>query len=313
MLCIIAQRWNYWKSFGIIIVMKMRENVMISELTTMRIGGPAHFVVETEQVEDLREALAFAKRRNLPIWVMGEGANTIGRDEGFAGVVILNKMQGVEIVAEDAETMALRGMAGENWDCFVELTTARGLSGIETLSKIPGSLGAAPVQNIGAYGRDIAQVIESVEALDITTFEIVTMQKSEMNFGYRSTRFNNGPDVGRFIIISVTVRLSKHKTLSPPFYASLQRYIDEHNVTDFSPQNIRQIVSTIREEKLPDPQFIASSGSFFKNIYLDKKEADDAERKGIPIWRNTDGSGKINSGWLIEQCGLKGKNLLASA
>lgn len=130
-----------------------------------------------------------------------------------------------------------------------------------------------------------------------------------MNLSYRSSRFNQGEDVGRFVIVSVTMKLSKEQTLSTPFYDSLQRYIDEHNVTDFSPQNIRQMVSTIRADKLPDPQFVASSGSFFKNIYLNKNEADEAEQKGIPLWRNEDGSGKINSGWLIEQCGLKGKQL----
>jgi len=289
--------------------MKIREQIMISELTTMRIGGPARYVIEIEQVEDLRKAFEFAKERKLPVWVMGEGANTIGRDEGFEGVIILNKLRGVEIVAEDDSSMTLRGMAGENWDRFVELTTARGLSGIETLSKIPGSLGAAPVQNIGAYGRDVAQVIENVEAFDTRTYEIITIPKSEMKLGYRLTRFNNGEDVGRFVIVSVTLKLAKNQTLSPPFYASLQRYIDEHQVSDFSPQNIRRMVSEIRAAKLPDPQFVASSGSFFKNIYLSKDEADKAERKNIPIWRSEDGSGKINSGWLIEQCGLKGKEL----
>lgn len=309
MLCIIAQRWRNWKSFGIIIDMKMREQIMISELTTMRIGGPARYVVEIEQVEDLCWAYEFAKEHGLPVWVMGEGANTIGHDRGFNGVIVLNRLRGIEIVAEDKKTMTLRGMAGENWDRFVEFTTARGLSGIETLSKIPGTLGAAPVQNIGAYGRDASQVLESVEVFDTKTHEITIIPKSKMNLSYRSSRFNKGEDVGRFVIVSVTMKLSKEQTLSAPFYASLQRYIDEHNVTDFSPQNIRQMVSTIRADKLPDPQFVASSGSFFKNIYLSKNEADEAEQKGIPLWRNEDGSGKINSGWLIEQCGLKGKQL----
>lgn len=309
MQCIIAQRWHNWKSFDIILGMKIRERVMISELTTMRIGGPARYVVEIEKIEDLHKAYGFAKEQNLPVWIMGEGANTIGHDEGFDGVIIINKLQGVEIVTEDENSMTLRGMAGENWDRFVEFTTARGLSGIEALSKIPGSLGAAPVQNIGAYGQDVAQVLESVEAFNTTTHEIVTIPKSEMNFSYRSSRFNNGRDAGKFIILSVTIKLSKNKTLLAPFYASLQRYIDEHNVTDFSPQSIRQIVSKIRKDKLPDPRFVASSGSFFKNIYLDKSGVDIAEQKGIPLWRNEDGSGKINSGWLIEQCGLKGKEL----
>lgn len=287
--------------------MKVRKQVMISELTTMRIGGPARYVIEAEQVDEIIQAYDFAKKEKLPVWVMGEGANTIGRDEGFNGVILLNKLRGVETVAEDEDSATLRGMAGEKWDRFVELTTQKGLSGIEALSKIPGSLGAAPIQNIGAYGSDVAQVLESVEAFDTATREIVTIPKSEMNLKYRTTRFNSGEDAGRFVIVAATFRLSKHKTLSPPFYTSLQNYIDAHDVTDFSPQKIRQIVSTIRAEKLPDPKFTASSGSFFKNIYLDRDGADEAEKNNIPVWRNDDGSGKINAGWLIEQCGLKGK------
>lgn len=174
------------------------------------------------------------------------------------------------------------------------------------MSMIPGTLGAAPVQNIGAYGQDIAQVIESVEAFDTQTGELVTLGKDEMNMSYRHTRFNTGEDAGRFFIVAVTVKL-KEGELEPPFYNSLQRYIDEHGETDFSPKNIRKMVSEIRSEKLPDPEKVASAGSFFKNVYVDKAGADAAEAQGIPLWRNEDGSGKINSGWLVEACGLKGK------
>ena len=288
------------------VVMKIRENVLISELTTMRLGGPARFVLEVESKEDVAEAFKFAEEKGLPVWMMGGGANTLGHDEGFPGVVIINKLRGIEIVDESDGEIMLRGMGGEVWDDFVGFACERGYSGIEAMSLIPGTLGAAPVQNIGAYGQDIAQVIKNVEAFDTKTREFVTLTKDEMKMGYRHTRFNHGEDAGRFFIVAVTVRLQA-KNLEPPFYNSLQRYIDEPKETDFSPQNIRRMVSIIRNEKLPDPEKVASAGSFFKNIHVDKAGADAAESQGIPLWRNKDGGGKINSGWLIEACGLKGE------
>lgn len=124
---------------------------------------------------------------------------------------------------------------------------------------IPGTVGAAPVQNIGAYGQDLAQVVESVEAYDTKTSEIITLAPPQMNMGYRTTRFNTGEDAGRFFIISVAVKLRRGE-LTPPFYNSLQRYIDEHGVTDFSPMSIRKMVCEIRDKKLPDPDKVASAG-----------------------------------------------------
>lgn len=288
--------------------MIVQENVPISNLTTMRLGGKADYVITVEKPEEIVQAIQFAEEKNLPIWVMGGGANTIGHDEGFNGVILLNRLMGIEILSEDADSLVVKSMAGEVWDDLVKLACEKGYSGIEAMSLIPGTVGAAPVQNIGAYGQDVAAVIEAVEAYDQKDKKFVTLSKDEMQLGYRHTRFNHGEDAGRFIIASVTLRLSKAR-LKPPFYNSLQRYIDEHQETDFSPLNIRRMVSLIRNEKLPDPKVIASAGSFFKNVYLDQAGADAAEEQGIPVWRNADGSGKVNSGWLIEQCGLKGKEL----
>lgn len=301
--------------------MRIRENVSIAELTTMRLGGKARYVLIAETPDDVQEAYDFAKEKHLPVWVMGGGANTIGRDEGYAGVILLNRMKGIfvrhgdELIEVDqasseelGDEIILVGMGGEIWDDFVKFATDRGYTGIEAMSLIPGTLGAAPVQNIGAYGQDVAQVIEEVKAYDLKDNQMVTLKPEEMEMGYRHTRFNHGKDAGRFVIVSVAVRLKKGE-LKPPFYNSLQKYIDEYRETDFSPKNIRRIVSEIRNGKLPDPEQIASAGSFFKNVYLSKDEADKAEENGIPIWRNTDGTGKVNSGWLIEACGLKGQKL----
>lgn len=301
--------------------MLIRENVPISSLTTMRLGGKARYVVEVETPDDVREAYNFAEAKNLPVWIMGGGANTIGQDEGFAGVIILNKIKGIfaklgdeyvdvnDITIElySEEELTITAMGGETWDDVVQVACAMGYSGIEAMSSIPGTVGAAPVQNIGAYGQDIAGVIETVQAYDTQTREMVTLTKPEMQMGYRKTRFNSGDDAGRFFIIAVTIRLRK-TNLKPPFYTSLQKYIDEHGITDFSPMMIRGMVSEIRANKLPDPEEVASAGSFFKNVYLDEAGMKEAEAKGIPVWKNEDGTGKINAGWLIEECGLKGKD-----
>ena len=288
--------------------MKIRENVPLASLTTMRIGGDARYVVELTQKTDIPEALDFALVQSLPVWLMGGGANTLAHDEGFEGVVILNKLTGIEVLSENEERLKVRAMGGVAWDDLVDLACRKGFSGIEAMSAIPGTVGAAPVQNIGAYGQDLAQVVVSVEAYDRDKHEFVTLTNPEMNLGYRHTRFNYGEDAGRFLVVSVTLELKKQR-MQPPFYNSLQRYIDEHQETDFSPKNIRRMVSTIRAGKLPDPARIASSGSFFTNVYLNKAEADIAKSKGIPLWRNADGGGKINAGWLIEQCGFKGQLL----
>lgn len=286
--------------------MKIAENLPIKSLTTMRLGGPARFVLTVETPKDIAKAYAFASERSLPIWVMGGGANTIGQDSGFAGVIILNQIKGIEITKQTSDLTKIKAYGGEIWDDLVAFSTAKQLSGIEAMSAIPGTVGAAPVQNIGAYGQDVAQVLESVEVYDSKTQKTITLPASDLNLGYRQSIFNTGSAVGRYFIIAITIKL--HKTeLQPPFYTSLQSYIDSHHESDFSPANIRRIVSLVRDSKLPDPKYIASAGSFFKNINLTPAEIPAAEKKGIKVWQNPNGTNIVNSGWLIEQCNLKGQ------
>ena len=275
----------------------------------MRLGGEAQYVVEVETLADVREAYEFAKSKGLPIFVLGGGANTIGRDEGFSGVIILNRLRGIEVVEETAEDVIVRGMGGENWDGFVRFCTERGYSGIETLAAIPGTVGAAPVQNIGAYGQEISQTIDSVSAYDPVEDELVVFGRDEMKFGYRSSIFNTGPDAGRYFITAVTLRLDNEGTLEPPFYRSLQAYLDENEISDYSPESIRMAVTAVREAKLPDPSVEASAGSFFKNVYLDAEEAEEAQARGLRVYEKSRGRFMVNSGALIEKAGLSGKEL----
>ncbi len=325
--------------------MRVNENILISSLTTMRLGGPARYVLELEKPEDVPDAYGFAETYRLPTFVLGGGANTIGHDEGFPGVIIINRMRGIEIVTGDptwagdgsgrgpqnvlqsknfgegeepagpaqkrqdpSRELAKRFkvMGGENWDDVVNYSCERGLTGIEALSKIPGLAGAAPVQNIGAYGQEIADTLTEIEVFDSISKTFKTLKKSDLNFSYRKSILNT-TEKNRYFVISITLEL-KEGNMPRPFYNSIERYISENNLTDFSPKGIREIVSKIRAEKLPDPKEVASAGSFFKNIYLTNEEAEAAENKGYPVHRGKDGN-KINSGWLIENAGLKGKSL----
>ena len=285
--------------------MRVNENILISSLTTMRLGGPARYVIEVETPQDVADAYGFAHQFNLPTFILGYGANTIGHDEGYNGVIIINRMKGItEEPAGDGARIKIMG--GQYWDHVVEYACRRGFTGIEALSKIPGLAGAAPVQNIGAYGQEIADTLISIDVYDSATNTFKTLAHDDLNFSYRKSLLNT-TEKGRYFVISITLEL--HPGQMPrPFYNSIERYISENNLTDFSPAGIRNIVSAIRADKLPDPLEKPSSGSFFKNIYLSEEATEIAENKGYPVHRGHDGN-KINSGWLIEQCGFKGKLL----
>lgn len=289
--------------------MKIREKVNLKDLTTMRLGGEARYVVEVASLPEVREAYQFAKAEKLPVFVLGGGANSLGRDEGFLGVIILNRLKGIEVEDETADEVLVRGMGGEIWDDFVDFCCERDYSGIELLSGIPGTVGAAPVQNIGAYGQEISQVIDHVDAYDSLKDELVSIGRDEMQMGYRSTLFNRGAAKGRYFITAVTVLLENEEFLQPPFYNSLQRYLDAHQITDYSPASLRQAVLAVRGGKMASN--FASAGSFFKNIYFapDSEEYARALSLNIPVYDKPDGQKMINAGYLIEQAGFAGKLL----
>lgn len=312
--------------------MKIRENVPISTITTMRLGGDTKFLIDIEDESEISDAFNFAKEKNLPTFILGSGANTIGHDEGFNGVIVRSALKGINAEGDFLRTLRgtpslpsephndgrerggsqkdtsalITAFSGEVWDDLVAFACERGLHGIEGLSKIPGLVGAAPVQNIGAYGQDIASVFVSAKVYDIKNDNIVTLDKDDMNFSYRHSILNT-TDTGRYFVISITLKLGAGE-MQRPFYTSVEKYIAETGASDFSPAGIREIVSIIRGNKLPDPKVEASAGSFFKNIYLTEEEADAAEAKGYLVYHGRDGY-KINSGWLIENAGLSGKLL----
>jgi UDP-N-acetylmuramate dehydrogenase len=224
-------------------------------------------------------------------------------------VVIRNRIPGFSVIEEDNFTVTIRVGAGEDWDDTVKRTVEQHLSGIEALSGIPGTVGASPVQNIGAYGQEVGDVITAVEAYDTKTQSTVTLTPEECKFTYRHSIFR-GEAYERYIITAVSMKLRKASP-EPPFYEALQRYFDEHEITTFSPMVIREGVLAIRFAKLPDPATHPNSGSFFKNaliedwLYTDLK----TQYPDMPAYDMPDGRHKVPTGWLIEQCGFKGKVL----
>jgi UDP-N-acetylmuramate dehydrogenase len=289
--------------------MNISTDISLKQYTTMQVGGSARFLTEATTAEEIPQIYHDAQSRQLPVFVLGGGSNVIAKDEGFEGVVLLNRIKGFEAVSEDEQSVTLKIGAGEVWDEVVARTVDMGLSGIEAMSAIPGTAGAAPVQNVGAYGQEIADTLVEVEAYDSATDAMVVLPAEVCHFSYRHSIFR-GSQMGRYCITAITIRLSR-RAPQPPFYAGLQRYLDEHHITDYTPAAIRQAVIAIRHDKLPDPTVTPNSGSFFKNAMV-SQETLDAIRQAhpdVPNYAMPDGTYKIPTGWLIDQAGFRGKEL----
>ncbi len=286
--------------------MKMTQNVSLRTLSTMRLGGSAAYVAEITDRHEISEAVSWAEAHGLPLLMIGNGSNIIWRDEGFNGLLLVNRIKQFEEQFEDDENYYVTIGAGEDWDAAVAKTVTQGMTGIEALSLIPGTAGGTPVQNVGAYGQDISQTLVSVEAYDIQTKQFVTIPKDECAFDYRTSRFKTG-DHGRFFIVSITLHLI-HGNPKPPFYPALQSYLDERGVVDPTPQQMRDAVIAIRRAKLPDPAQVANNGSFFRNPLIGEARALEllAAYPNMPHWPADNGVVKVAAAWLIEQIGFKG-------
>lgn len=284
----------------------MLHDVSLAKHSTMRLGGNAKHLVYIKQKSDVPNALDWAKERNLPVVMIGNGSNIIWKDAGFDGLVMVCNILGFSIKKTDSDDYYLQVGAGENWDETVARTVAKGLHGIEALSLIPGTAGATPIQNVGAYGQDVSQTLVGVEAYDVKLEQFVTIPTDECGFGYRTSRFKT-TDRGRFFITTLTFCLNKESP-EPPFYDSLQRYIDHMKITNFSPKIIREVVIAIRSSRLPDPAKVANNGSFFGNPIVSATKYKSLKKKypDIKAWENTDGRYKIPAGWLLETAGYKG-------
>jgi|AntRauTorckE6833_2_1112554.scaffolds.fasta_scaffold00046_20 UDP-N-acetylmuramate dehydrogenase len=286
--------------------MYVLENVPLPAYSTMRVGGNARYLSDITNAFEISDAVAFAEKKQVPILMIGSGSNVIWRDEGFEGLVLINKIPGFEISSFDESASYVTVGSGEDWDSVVERTVAAGLSGIEQLSLIPGTTGATPVQNVGAYGQEISNVLMTLQAYDLHEKTLVTMTASDCEFGYRTSRFKT-TDRDRFLITSISLILSKRPPI-PPFYHAVERYLKEHDMAEHSATNIRKAVIDIRTSKLPDPARINNAGSFFKNPYIARSKLTQlrADYPDIAYWDVDEYNVKLSAAWLIEQAGFKG-------
>lgn len=287
--------------------MTILEHVPLTQYSTMRLGGSARYAVEIGGRFEIAVAVRWAQERGLPILMIGDGSNIVWRDAGFNGLLLINRIMRYEEFAEDELNTYLTVGAGENWDSVVQRSVAAGLSGIEALSLIPGTSGATPVQNVGAYGQEIADTLVSVEAFDLQAGELVNIPAPECAFGYRTSRFKT-TDRGRFLITAITLHLAKQPP-QPPFYKALDEYLAANNPkASYTPEDIRQAVIAIRSGKLPDPAVVANNGSFFANpvIGQDLLARLQDNYPQIPYWPTAQpGQVKVPAAWLIEQAGFK--------
>ncbi|HSX17802.1 MAG TPA: UDP-N-acetylmuramate dehydrogenase [Candidatus Saccharimonadales bacterium] len=285
--------------------MQILENVDLRLYSTMRLGGQTRWLAEAHTEQDVKSLVDWAKEKGVPFLVIGQGSNIVWRDEGFPGLVIANKIKGIDVLKDgDADTIVRIG-AGEIWDEAVAWSVNRDLSGIEFLSRIPGLAGAAPVQNIGAYGTEIADVLTEVAVFDTNSGAFESILADGCGFAYRTSRFKT-TDKGRFVILSITLKLKKANPTAP-FYESLENYFKEHDIHEFTPKAVREAVTEIRKIKLPDPSVVANNGSFFTNPIVENQKFEDLKQKypDIKAWPRDDGRVKLSAGWMVEKAGFK--------
>ncbi len=289
--------------------MDIHTDIPLKNYVTMRLGGNARFMTDIHSSAEVAQIVQKAAAQNLHMYVLGVGSNTVVRDEGFDGLVLRNRIPGFEVVADTASDTTIKIGAGENWDSVVKRTVDMNLIGIECLSAIPGTAGAAPVQNIGAYGQEVAETLVSLEAYDIQDGQHVTLTNEQCGFSYRHSIFR-GESAGRYIITTITLRLYKAAP-QPPFYKAVQDYLDTNNITLYTAKALRDAVMAIRKDKLPDPKERPNNGSFFKNAIVEDWQLSDLRAKypDVPSYDMPDGRFKVPTGWLIEQTGLKGQLL----
>jgi UDP-N-acetylmuramate dehydrogenase len=276
---------------------QMRRNVPLAPLTTLGIGGPAKFFVEAKTVDEIRGAVDWAASNNEPLLVLAGGSNVLIADEGFNGLVLHLDLRGTTVEDDGAVKVA----AGEPWDGFVAMAVANRWAGIECLSGIPGSVGATPIQNVGAYGQDVSETIAGVDVLERSSGRVSTLTNAQCRFAYRSSIFK-GEAKDRYIVLAVTFRL-RPDGVPAVRYPELQKVAGD--AADL--QQVRDAVITIRRRKgmvidPADPD-TRSDGSFFMNPILSSAEFEDFPQKDAPHFPAADGV-KLSAAWLIENAGF---------
>ena len=282
--------------------MRVTQHPSLKAFNTFGVEASSAAMIELENEEDLLSLPSFDPERDF---VLGGGSNVLFTDD-IPGTVYLVRMTGKDIVGSGTNHVSIEAGAGENWHALVRWTLEQGLSGIENLSLIPGLCGAAPIQNIGAYGVELASVLESVTAWDLHHCNWTTFTCSQCELAYRDSRFKSR-EPGRYLITSIRLRLSRH--FAPQLdYAGLKEELSTMGLENPSATDVSDAVTRIRQRKLPDPAITGNAGSFFKNPIVPNDQASklSARYDGLPAWPAGDRNMKLSAAWMIEFCGFKG-------
>lgn len=285
--------------------MTIQENISLKSYNTFGIDVKARFFVEITglaQLQKVLELTAYPKR-----FIVSGGSNML-LTKDIDALVMHIALKGISIAEENGETVEIKAMAGENWHNLVMWSLDRGYGGLENLSLIPGNVGTAPIQNIGAYGVELKDIFVSCTAMDVETGELVAFDKENCEFGYRDSIFKNGAK-NKYIITSVNLRLTKKDHVLHTGYGAIEEELRNNGIVYPTIRDISNAVIAIRQSKLPDPKELGNSGSFFKNPVISKKKFDKfiKSHPKAPFYELDDDQYKIPAGWLIEQSGFKGK------
>ena len=300
--------------------MEIRRDEPLKPFTTFKVGGPAAHFVSAATRDDFLQALRFARRKDLYIFLLGGGSNILVSDSGFQGLVIHPVQRGITILTEESERVLLRVEAGEPWDDVVRRAVEEGFWGIENLSHIPGQAGAAIVQNIGAYGQQISDMLKSATVLQVASGNVLKLSAADCGFGYRKSIFNSSAR-NDLIVLQLELALNRQPRLALR-YPDVRNFFSERGIARPSIQQVRDAIIEIRDRKFPFPREEkgGNAGSFFKNLVLNESDfetlranlqrnfstAESDRLEKIRRYSGTDGPVKIPTAFLIEICGLKG-------
>ncbi|WP_017733676.1 UDP-N-acetylmuramate dehydrogenase [Nafulsella turpanensis] len=284
--------------------LNIERNKNLKEYNTFGIEAVAPYFCQIQSTEELQALFRNEQFKNMPLLVLGGGSNILFT-RNPEGLVLLNKIGGISMVEEGEENVLVKVGGGVVWHEFVLNTIAQGLGGLENLSLIPGTVGAAPMQNIGAYGVEIKDTFHSLEAVNRTDGSLRTFRHADCQFGYRSSVFKTS-ERDKWVISHVTFSLHKKPQFNTT-YGAIQQTLEERGISSLSLKAISDAVVHIRQSKLPDPKKIGNAGSFFKNPVIDAAHFTNLQQQyaSIPSYPQENGI-KVPAGWLIEQCGWKG-------
>ena len=285
--------------------MDIQKDISLKKYNTFGIDAKAKFFCEINSIPELKKALELKGYPNL--FVLGGGSNMLITKD-LENLVLHINLKGIEVVSENKDEAIIKVNAGENWHDMVLWALDHDYGGLENLSLIPGNTGTAPIQNIGAYGVELKDTFVSCEAMEISTRELKTFTKEECQFGYRDSYFKN-EGLGKYIITSVSFKLTKRNHKLHVDYGAIISELQHRGITNPNIRDVSNAVISIRQSKLPDPKELGNSGSFFKNPVVDRPQFDNFTRLNptAPFYKVSENEFKIPAGWLIEQCGYKGK------